>query len=117
MNMQPVELTYMRALKVWWSFLWRTWLLMIPVMIVSVLVMFLIFWLTGSFEAFRNPEAGKAPFGLGAMALMYAVFLPLMLLLQAFTMQLALKVKWSDFQLVPVGQAPSLPSDVPPKIT
>jgi hypothetical protein len=105
--MQPVELTYMRALKVWWSFLWRTWLMMIPITFGVVVLMLVVLWLTGGFEAFRHPEAGKAPFGLGVMALMYLVIFPTMLLLQAFTMKLALKVKWSDFQLVAVGQAPA----------
>lgn len=101
--MQPVELTFLRALKVWWSFLWRTWVFMIPVSIVVSVVMFLIIFLTGGLASFRNPQAGHPVLGLGLIMLIYLLFIPAMLVVQVYTLKLALKVKWSDFQLVPVG--------------
>ena len=43
--MESKALSFWQATKVWWSFLWRTWVMMIPLMIV---------WLVGVYFTTRG---------------------------------------------------------------
>lgn len=113
--MNEVEITFLRALKVWWSWIWRTWVFMM-VIYFAVLVIGLILYF-----AFRSSFASSNPSEYGWMlyvgiGLGYLILIPGLIILQIYILQLALKVQWSDFRLVaiavprPVYGAPVVPA-------
>ena len=106
--MQQVEITMTRSLKILWSFIWRTWVVLIPVTIGMVIIAGLVFFLTGGITSMRHGKMDpNALGGMGIifMALVYLVFIPLMLGVQAYALKLALGVRWSDFHLVAVASS------------
>ncbi len=112
--MQQVELTMTRSLKVFWSFIWRTWVFIIPVSIAIVILTALAIFLTGGFTAMRTGKMDPnslGGMGLGLMALVYLVFIPAMFAVQTYAMKLALGVRWSDFRLVAVTSTGSVVDD------
>jgi hypothetical protein len=109
--MQQVELTMGRTLKIFWSFIWRAWVLMIPTMIVVFIIAALGFFLTGGISAMRNGNMDPKSMGTGLFAAMYLIFIPLMFAIQTYAMKLALNVRWSDFRLVAVASTGSAADD------
>lgn len=97
--MNQIDLTIKQTLKILWSFLWRGWLLMMPIMVLMMLIMrFMI--------TFPKPGDPPVPPDLKQMPFFFAIWLLMMvgwIVSQGFALRWALKTKWSDFRIVPVG--------------
>lgn len=97
--MNPIELSVGQALKVFWSFLWRGWVLAVPVAIVYGILQFL-------FSPAQNVPSGvvtldptKAYLTLVSMVGAFIAGI----VVQALAMRWALKAKWSDFRITTVS--------------
>jgi hypothetical protein len=95
--MQPVEITFQRAFKVWWSYTWRAWVLWMLVFMVMGLA------LQASGIMPRNsarPHVPPAPEQLRhSLSLLFVVLVALSIV-QIFAVRWCLKTRWSDFKLV-----------------
>ena len=109
--MSTIEITFMRALKVWWSFIWRGYVLLLPVGIVMGVAMF---WMMPfpTHPGPMGPDQAKLMIGKGSV--FWIVMMVLMVVVQTFAMRWMLKTRWSDFTLVaaPIEPRPS-PIDRP----
>jgi len=105
--MSQLEVTFGRAMKFWWSLTWRTWVLMLPIMIGMNAIMI----------SAMLPDPGQAmdPDRLGAMLVQmapaYLVGAALSVMAMVYATRWAMRTKWSDFRLLVV--APE--ADTPPK--
>jgi hypothetical protein len=103
MDMDVVEVTFRRALQIWWSYVWRAFVLAIPLMMVTTPLMFVIlpFPKPGQPNAMLAPEQipGLMAKGMGIWAIMMA----LNIIAQVFAMRWMLKTKWRDFKLQAVS--------------
>jgi len=94
--MDQIEITWARALKIWWSFSWRAWvpslLVVVPLDIfLSILVMGRARSTTDSVDAMRM----LAPF-----VLLWPLVIVAVIALQAQAMRWALhRARWSDFRV------------------
>jgi hypothetical protein len=97
--MDQVEITLQRALKIWWSFTWRSMLLFLAVMVPLEIILFVFL--------FRNfPPHGQQPgpgravkYGL-LMLVAWPALMAVMIALQAQGMRWMLKsAQWSDFRV------------------
>jgi hypothetical protein len=102
---QPVAITFARGVKIWWSYMWRALVLIIPLTIVLVpVVMYIV----------PHPASGApvTPDQLhGALSTLRPIWLLTLIvnvLLQVQAMRWMLKTRWSDFRLVTVGDAQQL---------
>jgi hypothetical protein len=106
--MQRVDLTFLRAFKVWWSISWRAIVLWWPFAIASVLSA------RGVLHAGPHvtPPA-PAEFG-HHMARLWVVWLPFFVaavIVHAFAIRWALRrARWSDFRLQAVADDQSTPA-------
>jgi uncharacterized membrane protein len=98
-SVSETDVTFGRALKIWWSFVWRSMLLMIPVMIVSMVI---------AVSVLPFPKAGQPAPMLrpdqiaGMTGKMFGLWLFMMIFYIAAQVQAIrwmLKTKWSDFKL------------------
>jgi prepilin signal peptidase PulO-like enzyme (type II secretory pathway) len=94
-----LEFTYARAFKVLWGFLWRSTLLMLPMMFVMPLMTFSML----PTEFMANPELMLQPASWLAVASRFmfgsTVLLVVTLALQVVAMRWTLNSAWSDFRL------------------
>jgi len=94
-----IQVTYGRALKIWWSYLWRAFVLLIPV---SILVLPLMLWVI-PFPKPGHPTPQMQPNQiapmLGKMFLIWLLMMALNVLLQVQAMRWMLKTTWRDFRL------------------
>lgn len=100
--MPALEVTFARAIKIWWSFLWRSWVLAIVPWLLLVGVMY------RSFSTFMTPP----PRG-GAVVVHNAPHLshwlvPISMLIFAALQVIALRwtfkeARWSDFRIQAVS--------------
>lgn len=94
--MTSVEVTLSRALKIWWSYTWRAFVLLIPLMAVLDIAMFFILPIAKPGHPFAPDRLSTITrFGL-------LIWLPGMvasLALQAQAMRWMLKTRWSGFRL------------------
>lgn len=105
--MKTIELNLKQSCKLLWSFLWRSWVLMIPVMLISWLCMFLFL-----FKGFHFPQPGQPPQppDIKAFPVMFLIWAFMMIVgvtLQALAMKWALNAKWSDFKILVVSKKES----------
>lgn len=102
--MADVSITSGRAFKIWWSYLWRAFVLFIPA---SVLILPLMFWIL-PFPTLGQPTPQIQPAQLPAMmGKMFGVWLDMMVLnvlLQVQAMRWMLKTQWRDFRLKVAGE-------------
>ncbi len=104
--MDQVIVTWTRALKIWWSFAWRTWVLSLLI-VLPLQIVFMIF-------IFRHlPRAGTptdpADFMRAASGMMLAwpLLMAAIVALQAQGMRWMLrKAQWSDFRLAVLPREP-----------
>jgi hypothetical protein len=98
-SVDGTDVTFGRALKIWWSFVWRAILLMIPIMIVSMVVMVSIF----PFPKQGQPAPVLRPDQIAGMTgKMFGLWLFMMVFQIAAQVQAVrwmLKTKWSNFRL------------------
>lgn len=99
--MNQIDLTIKQTLKILWSFLWRGWLLMMPIMVLMLVAMrFMI--------PFPKPGEPPMPPDLKQMQFLFfgwLVMMGLWVVSQGFALRWALKTKWSDFRIVAVATA------------
>jgi hypothetical protein len=95
--MEQIQVTLVRALKIWWSWAWRAWVLSLLVM-VPVEIIFGTWVVTHASKAANDPAAATrliAPFMILWPILMVAV-----IALQAQAMRWMLgRARWSDFRV------------------
>ena len=96
--MEQVDITWLRALKIWWSYSWRAFVLMLLVMVPLEIILF-------SFMMNHFPKAGAAsPADVmrmtGTTAAVWPLFMAALIALQAQAMRWMLnKARWSDFRV------------------
>jgi hypothetical protein len=97
-----VEVTFIRAFKIWWSFAWRAFVLWTPV---GLFMAFSIRWIL--FPHFGQPSAPQNPSQIpGFMArgmILWVVVMSVAIVVQTLAIRWMLKVRWSDFRLQAVG--------------
>lgn len=99
--MPVVEITYSRALRIWWSFAWRACVLLLPVMLILDIVLVLIMPLA---KLGQPPDPHHIP---GFMLRIFAVWATVMaanILLQAQAMRWMLKTRWAGFRLEAISE-------------
>ena len=97
--MQPVDVTFLRALKIWWSYTWRTMVLWLPLGL-GLPIGIIMFWAMPH----RLPALLAGP---RAEYLKYAVwplFIAPIVILQIYAIRWTLKARWSDFRLLAVTE-------------
>jgi|HubBroStandDraft_6_1064221.scaffolds.fasta_scaffold1067101_2 threonine/homoserine/homoserine lactone efflux protein len=97
--MEPVEITWGRAFKVWWSFSWRGFVLSLLAMIPLQIILFMTVFS-------RMPRPGQkgdpAEFAkmIPLLMLIWLVMMALVFVLQGYAMRWMLRdAKWSDFRI------------------
>lgn len=99
--MPGIQVTYPRAIKIWWSFAWRSFVLLTPAMFAMAIAMFLVF-------PFPKPGEPISPDQAPAFALRgFAIWIVAMaanVLLQVQAMRWMLKTRWSDFRLQAISE-------------
>jgi heme/copper-type cytochrome/quinol oxidase subunit 2 len=104
--MEPVDITYGRAFKVWWSYSWRA---MVLTVMAVVPLQLLFFGLAFAYRPTPDHKVDPAEFAkyMPLFMLGWLVITALMLALQAYGMKWMLRdAKWSDFRIA------VLPKDV-----
>jgi hypothetical protein len=90
--------TYGRALKIWWSYIWRAIVLMIPVMMVAMII-------TVWFFPFPKPgdatvvRPDQIPGLMGKAFVLWLFLMVLNIAAQVQAIRWMLKTKWSNFRL------------------
>jgi hypothetical protein len=100
--MQSVEITFGRALKVWWSYVWRAMVLTIPVYFV-LLAFMVSFMLPSMSHPGTKPDPAQFQAMMGKFSFVWLVMMVASLLVQILAMRWMLKTKWSDFRLQPTS--------------
>jgi hypothetical protein len=97
--MEQVEITWQRSLKVWWSYSWRVFVLMLVVIVPLDIIMF-------SLVLTRIPKPGvqsdpaETMKAFRAMAILWPIFMAAMVAAQVLAMRWMLRgARWSDFRL------------------
>jgi hypothetical protein len=107
--MKTVDLTFLRALKFWWSFTWRTLVISFPIYVIG---MYRVFVWIAPLPTAANPQPHASlstlhspPFLAGLWPLVTIVSI----IIQIVAVRWALKTKWSYFRLQAVidDQAPA----------
>lgn len=97
--MNQINLTIGQSLKILWSFLWRGWVLTLPLMIAMLVAMrFLI--------PFPKPGEPPHPPDMKMMPVFFILWLVMMIglfITQAYALRWALKARWSNFRIVAVS--------------
>ena len=101
--MNSTDVTYGRALKIWWSYAWRTVVLLLPVMFLTMIIMFSVM---SSIMPFPKPGEPPTPIHpdqvagmMGKMSFLWLVMMALNITAQVLAMRWMLKTKWSNFRL------------------
>jgi Na+-driven multidrug efflux pump len=96
--MEKIEVTFNRALKIWWSFIWRTWILMIPLALICLPLMHFLLPFPKPGEP-PDMNLGQKPGFLGLFFIIWLVMMMGMVVLQTLAIKWTIKTKWSDFEL------------------
>lgn len=97
--MNKIELTIGQAGKILWSFIWRGWVLMMPVMIMMTIAVRVLIPFPKPGEPSQPPDIKQMPIFFMAWVMMMIIFL----FSQIFALRWALKAKWSNFRIVAVS--------------
>ena len=95
--MEQIDITWGRALKIWWSYAWRAFVLTLLVMVPLEIAM-------AAYMMSHLPKAGGDPTQavrmVGTMAILWPIFMAVLLALQIQAMRWMLnKARWSDFRV------------------
>jgi hypothetical protein len=106
--MQQVDVTFLRAFKVWWSFAWRYTVLWWPLAIVLGLSVHQVL------HARPHVASTPAEFRHNLVRLIWEVWLPFFVvavIIQTLAIRWALRrARWSDFRLQAVAEDQSTPA-------
>jgi hypothetical protein len=103
-QVNQIELSIVQTLKILWSFLWRGWVLIMPVLILMAFAFHFIIPFPKPGEPPQPPDIKQLPIFFLVWIIMMAIFL----VSQLFALRWALKTKWSDFRIVAVSASPKL---------
>jgi hypothetical protein len=101
--MTTVNITFLRALKFWWSFTWRTLVISFPIYVLGMYRLFV--WLA-PFPTRVNPQAHAAlasPHSAQILAVVWPVVTVVSIIIQIVAVRWALTTRWSDFRLQAVS--------------
>lgn len=99
--MPAVQITFSRALKIWWSFAWRAGVLLFPAMLVLDAAFFFVLPFP---KLGQPPDPSHMP---GFMLRIFGAWIVVMgvtVLLQAQAMRWMLGTRWADFRLEAVSE-------------
>jgi hypothetical protein len=97
--MDSTDLTLGQSLKVWWSFIWRTWVLTLAIGLPLQLLMMFTF-LKDFPPVNSHPDPATLAHAGKSLVLYVPITIALTLLIQAQAMRWMLrKARWSDFRL------------------
>lgn len=95
--MDQVDITWLRALKIWWSYSWRAFVLILLVMVPLEAI---IFWYAMSPLRKAGGNSADTMRMAGTMATLWPVLMAVAIALQAQAMRWMLnKARWSDFRV------------------
>jgi hypothetical protein len=104
--MNSLEINGRRALSIWWSFIWRSWLCTLPICFVGLALMRSLIPMPLPHKPGEPPHPfspADMPSHYGAkFGLLWVFMMGGMIICQTLAMRWALKTKWSDFKLVAV---------------
>jgi hypothetical protein len=103
--MQSLDITFRRALKVWWSFFWRNIVLSIPLWIVVTLAMYrMMIWIRPL--PTRGIPAAQAQIvhSIHTLSALWPLMMVASFVIQIYALRWALKTRWSDFRLQAVTE-------------
>jgi hypothetical protein len=103
MDLNAIEITYGRALKIWWSYIWRAIVMMIPVLIIAMIISISIlpFPKPGQPAPLLQPD--QVPGMIGKTFALWLFMMALNIAVQVQAMRWMLKTKWSGFRLQAVA--------------
>ena len=97
--MEQVEITWQRALKVWWSYSWRGFVLMLVVMIPLDIITFSVV-LSHMPKPGTTADPTETMKAVRAMAILWPIFMVAIIAAQTLAMRWMLRgARWSDFRL------------------
>lgn len=97
-----MEITFLRSVKIWWGFMWRAWILTMPLALVTFPFMFLLIPFPKLGEPPKPIDPSSIPGLAGKLFIIWVFMMVGMVVMQSFAMRWLLKTKWSDFSLVAV---------------
>ena len=96
--MEQLPITWLRALKIWWSFAWRAWVLMLLVLVPMEILLF--WYMMSHFPKQGGGNPAEAMRLAGTMMVLWPIFMAVLIALQAQAMRWMLnKAHWSDFRV------------------
>ena len=97
--MEQVEITWQRALKVWWSYSWRGFVLMLVVIIPLDIIMFSVV-LSHMPKPGTTADPAETMKAFSGMAILWPISMLAIIAAQTLAMRWMLKsAHWSDFRL------------------
>jgi|GEM_PF-2355423 len=96
-----IEITFRRAFKIWWSIIWRGYVLSMPIALVILVLMVVIIPHPHGNQSQAIPPA-QIPFFVGKLFSIWLIFIVGMICAQTLAICWAMKVKWSDFRIIAV---------------
>jgi hypothetical protein len=98
-NMDTTSVTYGQALRIWWSYLWRLFVLVIPVMIITMIVVLIIMPFPNPGETPPVVRPDQIPGMMAKMTVLWIFMMALNILGQVQAMRWMLKTRWTGFRL------------------
>jgi hypothetical protein len=95
--MQTIEITFGRAVKVWWSYAWRSCVLFIPV---AIVVWPLMFFVIPRPHPGEHLDPGQLHTTMHKFFFVWLFTMAITLLVQVQAMRWMLKTRWRDFRLM-----------------
>jgi hypothetical protein len=98
--MQSLDITFRRALKVWWSFTWRNIVLSIPLWVVATLAMYrMMIWIRPLPTPGMPAAQAQIIHSVHTISALWPLMMLASFLIQIYALRWALKTRWSDFRL------------------
>jgi Na+-driven multidrug efflux pump len=102
-DMDVVDVTFRRALQIWWSYVWRAFVLVIPIMLVTMPLLFVIMPLPKPGQPNAALPLDQVPALMARATGLWVIMMSLNVIAQVFAMRWMLKTKWRDFRLQAVS--------------
>jgi hypothetical protein len=97
--MDITSVTYGQALRIWWSYLWRVFVLLVPVMVITMIALLIIMPFPKPGEPPQAMRPDQIPGMLAKMTVLWIFMMTLNILGQVQAMRWMLKTKWTGFRL------------------